>query len=118
MVHSSLEESLAETCPNCGKNHNAKFFSLFVGDMHYVVGDCDTCGYRIEIPKHDLGSGLFMSDGSVTTVDDMFRKQHTDHMKEEVQVRSDQKIEPVTSSLRRHKMRFLDNEPITEMRER
>jgi hypothetical protein len=86
--------------------------------MHYVVGDCDSCGYRIEIPRHDLGSGLFMSDGSVTTVHDTFRRKHTDHMKAEVQAHSEMKVEPVTPALRRHKMRFLDNEPITEMRER
>ena len=81
-MHLSLEEHLSSTCPNCGREHEAKFFSLFLGHRHYVIGDCAQCGYRIEIRRDDLGMGLFLPDGSVSTVKQAFQTKHTDHMKE------------------------------------
>ncbi len=84
MVHSSLEEHLHTHCPNCGQEHDAQFLSHFTDHLHYVVGDCSSCGYRIEIAKHDLGGGLFAPDGSVTTINEVFKKQHTEHVRDQV----------------------------------
>ena len=82
MIHNSLEERLHTHCPNCGKEHDAKFLSHFTDDMHYIVGDCTHCGYRIEIARHDLGGGLFLPDGSVSTINEVFQTKHTAHVKE------------------------------------
>ena len=106
MMHTSLEESLATTCPACGHghDHHAKFFSLFVGDMHYIIGDCSSCGYRIEFRKDELGAGLFLPDGDVTTVREVFKRNHTEHMKE----RLNGSATPVVSSFSNLRMRIVD----------
>jgi hypothetical protein len=82
MIHASLEEHLQTHCPNCGKEHDAKFLSHFTEDKHYIVGDCANCGYRIEIARNDLGSGLFLPDGSVATISEVFKSKHVEHVKE------------------------------------
>lgn len=110
MIHSTLEEQLGCTCPNCGKEHNAKFFSVFVSRMHYVAGDCERCGYRIEFRKDELGGGLFMPDGDVTTVSEVFKRESVEHMKEALGARE--------APAPRMRLRFLDNEPIREERQR
>lgn len=84
-MHSSLEDHLEHSCPSCGKEHHAKFFSLFVNQMHYIIGDCEQCGYHIEFRKDDLGAGLFLPDGS--TVVDTFQRRSTDHMKAHLEER-------------------------------
>ncbi len=103
-MHTTLEESLAHTCPNCGKEHHAKFFSLFVSQMHYIIGDCDQCGYRIEFRKDDLGAGLFLPDGNVVTITETFKQSHTEHMKGLLNG-SATPVEPSLSSMR---MRFVE----------
>jgi hypothetical protein len=85
MVHNSLEEHLTTVCPNCGKEHNAKLFSLFHRDMHYLIGSCGGCGYRLEVRRDDLGAGLFQPNGDVTTITKVFQKSQTDHMKEHLE---------------------------------
>lgn len=77
----SLDETLSETCPRCGKEHGAPFFSLFLNGWHYVIGDCAHCDYRIEFRCDDLRGGLFMPDGTPTT--ELFKK-NTSHMKAHV----------------------------------
>ncbi len=116
MMHTSLEESLATTCPVCGHDHHAKFFSLFVGDMHYIIGDCDSCGYRIEFRKDELGAGLFLPDGNVTTVQETFKKEQVSHMQERLAARGE--ATPVTPGHTALRQRFLDSVPIREERER
>jgi|GEM_PF-4264469 len=111
MIHVDLESSLQSTCPLCGKDHNAKFFSHFVDRKHYVVGNCQNCGYRIEFEDNDLGSGLFMPGGDTTAVTKTFRKENVEHMK----TRAEGNTEKTFVTMR---FRFLDNEPITEERKR
>ncbi len=96
--------------------------------MHYVIGDCDSCGYRIEFRKDELGAGLFMPDGKVATVKEMFKKEHVDHMKERLasgEHASDPREKPVNwgeekvlNTFSTMRLRFLDDEPIREERER
>ena len=114
MIHSTLEESLECTCPNCGKDHHAKFFSLFVSDMHYIIGDCEMCGYRIEFRKDELGSGLFLPNGDVTTVKDTFKKTSVEHAKAALEVKDDS----TKGTFAGMRLRFLDKEEIREERER
>lgn len=83
MIHHSIDDHVQHTvCPSCGKDHNARFFSRFTEDKHYIVGNCASCGYEIEIRRDDLGSGLFMPDGNVSTVGDVFRKESVGHVRE------------------------------------
>ncbi len=77
----SLDETLSEICPHCGREHEARFFSLFLNGWHYVVGDCSHCNYRIEFRCDHLGGGLFLPDGSPAT--QLFEK-NTRHLKEVV----------------------------------
>ncbi len=98
MIHETLEEHLSSTCPSCGKEHNAKFFSLFVGERHYIIGDCTHCGYHIEFEESELGMGLFLPDGS--PVNEQFKKNLT-HMQD----RGDAPVEKRFSSM---KLRFAD----------
>lgn len=81
MVH-SLEENLHTHCPRCGEEHEAKFSSYFESRAHYIIGECVSCGYEIHIKRDDLGAGLFMPDGKVTTVGDSFPEKHTKHMRD------------------------------------
>lgn len=89
-------------CHSCGEEHNAKFFSMFVDDMHYIVGDCSHCSYRIEFRADDLGGGLFMPDGS--PVNDFFKKEHTEHMKDGLEKAGELRI--VEQTLKELKMRL------------
>ena len=57
----ALEQLISGDCPNCKKEHNAKFFSLFVDELHYLIGDCTGCGYRMEFPLHEFGGGIFVN---------------------------------------------------------
>lgn len=102
-MYNSLEETIGTTCPKCGKEHEAKFFSLFVGELHYIIGDCTRCGYRIEFRRDDLGGGLFLPDGNPVTNE--FDK-NTQHMKEGLQ--KERKSSPVVQSFSGIKMRIVD----------
>lgn len=104
MVHHSLEESLPDTCPRCGKQHDAKLFSLFLGEMHYIVGECDNCGYDIEFRCDELGGGLFMPDGESVT--ERFRKANVEHMKQRIRDFAPRtSVQPSFSTIR---MRFTE----------
>ncbi len=111
MIHADLEESLQSVCPLCGQQHHAKFFSHFFDRRHYIVGDCQNCGYRIEFEDDLLGGGLFMPGGETTAVTKTFRKENVEHMKEKVEGSTEKTFATM-------RFRFLDNEPITEERKR
>lgn len=104
-IHACLEESLFTTCPNCSQRHNAKFFSLFLDQMHYIIGDCTSCGYRIEFRQDELGAGLFLPDGNVATIKEVFKKEHVEHMRERLKG-SATPIVPTHANLR---LRFIDS---------
>lgn len=104
MAEHSLEAELPEVCPRCGRVHDAKFFSLFCDGMHYIVGDCESCGYRIEFERNDLGA-LFLPDGSVAAISEQFKREQVEHMRERVQRESpESRVIPDFSHIR---MRFL-----------
>jgi|GEM_PF-4253965 len=83
-MHLSLDDHLEHTCPNCGKDHEAKFSSVFMHHAHYVRGNCTHCNYEIMLRHDQLGMGLFLPDGSSTAVKETFRSKHLDHLREEL----------------------------------
>ncbi len=105
-MHTSLEDHLEHMCPSCRQEHHAKFFSLFLNHMHYIVGDCEQCGYHIEFRKDDFGGGLFLPDGSAMA--DSFKKHNTDHMREHLEERNDHST--VLNSFSTIKMRIVPQE--------
>ncbi|MFH1589038.1 MAG: hypothetical protein ABIB43_00530 [archaeon] len=59
MPHRGIETHLAETCTNCGIDHDQKFTSKFdpySTFTHYLTKICD-CGYEIHFRVTD-GSGI------------------------------------------------------------
>jgi len=74
--------------------------------MHYIIGDCTNCGYRIEFRQDELGAGLFMPDGGVATVKEVFRKEHVEHMRE----RLNGSATPVVPTHANLRMRFIDSQ--------
>jgi transcription elongation factor Elf1 len=81
MIHHTLEDDLTDVCPNCGQQHNAQLSSIFSSGDHYAVGNCGNCGYRIEFDQSVLGSGLFLPNGDVSTVQKIFRKSQTEQIR-------------------------------------
>ena len=105
MANTTLEEHLHTHCPNCGKDHEAKFLSHFTEDKHYIVGNCENCGYRIEFRRDDLGSGLFLPDGSVSTIHEVFRSKHVEHVREALR---EQNVPPIVHSFAGMRVRLID----------
>ncbi len=104
-LHEVLEEHLSELCPCCGREHHARFFSLFLEDMHYIIGDCVHCGYQISIRRDDLGMGLFDPAGNVTTVTQDFSRESVEHMRSLLEERGEARFVGETHA--RSRMRLL-----------